>query len=567
MNSRVFAVAIDAAEWTFLERWLDDGTMPWLASFVDASTFAETDNVECYRSEYIWTQLVTAQPWDVTRYWGIEHFDPKTYTSTAQGPYWGSPWYAGTGLPTIVFDCPQLAVLPDIEGIQVAGWGAHGAHHPRASSPTGLLDELDARHGPHPALGQDFDPAWFVPGYIDALADWCIQGARARAEIMRELMAERPDWRLFLTCMSEFHIVGHNFWHGIDESHPLHGHEHADHCRRRYAEVMAVVDEEMGRVVESLDDEVDVMVFALHGMWGADDALSMALVPELVARLETGAARLRVDNDRDAWVSRGCPPVVPDSSKMWAANTWMRDRYASSMPDRVKTVARRLLPERVFERIKTVAGREPSLESGTPTPVPPETRLTPAEIRDQELAHESVEWQAACWYRDLFPTMRYFALPTFTDIHLRINLKGREANGLVDPADYEAVCDEAIAEMQRIIDPRTGASPIRSVHRVRADDPMAEPGPDADIMMVIDCPTDSLWHPAVGMLGPIPFQRTGAHSPHGWLAARGPSFEPEHLTERRPAADIARTMIDILGVEPPPGAEGVSLPRRANATS
>jgi hypothetical protein len=101
---------------------------------------------------------------------------------------------------------------------------------------------------------------------------------------------------------------------------------------------------------------------------------------------------------------------------------------------------------------------------------------------------------------------------------------------------------------------------------MRAEDPMLEPGPDADILLIVDCATDALWHPAVGMLGPVPFQRTGAHSPRGWLSARGPSFTPGRLDGRRPAADIARTMIDILGVDPPPGVEGESLsPERAGS--
>ena len=53
----MFALGIDAAEWSFVRRWIDDGTMPWLGSFLEGATFAETDNVVAYRSEYIWTQL------------------------------------------------------------------------------------------------------------------------------------------------------------------------------------------------------------------------------------------------------------------------------------------------------------------------------------------------------------------------------------------------------------------------------------------------------------------------------------------------------------------------------
>lgn len=558
-------MCIDAAEWWVLREFIDRGELPWLRSFLDDSTFAELDNVEAYRSEYVWTQLVTAQPWDVTRYWGIEHFDPEAYDAWAKGPYWGRPWYAGTGVPTIVFDCPQLAIADDVDGVQVAGWGSHGPHHPRASDPIGLLSELDERHGPHPAAGRDFDPAWHVPAYIDQLAEWSIDGARARIRIMGELMERRPDWRLFLTCMSEFHIVAHNYWHGVDPSHPLHDHEHAALCEQRFVEVMRVVDDELGRFVDGLGDDVDVMVFALHGMWGSDDAPAMNLVPELVARLQTGRTRLHVDGDADTWRRQGCPPIVPTSTKMWAANTWLRDRFGTPTSARLRPVARRLLPGRAVGRLKDALGREPELESGTPTPIPPETRMPSAAIREQGLAVESVAWQIAYWYRDAWPTMRWFALPTFTDVHLRVNLKGREAKGIVEPADYSATLDEIEAEMRSLVDPRTGECPIRSILRPREADPFMDPGPDADVLVVFDRPMDAVEHPSIGMLGPVPMQRTGSHSPHGWVAAKGPSFDGTRFDERLPAADLARTMIDLLGVEAPVGAEGTSLLQRVSS--
>ncbi|MCU1460072.1 MAG: hypothetical protein JWO37_147 [Acidimicrobiales bacterium] len=552
------AIAIDALEWRFLEGWMAEGMLPRLRGFIDDAAFCELKNVDYYRSEYIWTQLVTGKPMEVTRYFGIEYFDPATYSGRGIGPYLGRPWYAGTGIPTIIFDCPQLAIADDVDGIQVTAWGAHGAHYPRASSPMGTLTEIDARHGPHPALGNDFDPAWHLKSYCDIQADWCIAGVRSRPGIARDLMAQRPDWRLFLTSLSEFHTFGHNFWHGVDASHPLADHPTAAHARERFGDVLAAIDESFGELVDGLGDDVDVVLFALHGFCPADDIPSMVLVPELIARLQTGRRFLRVDGDAEEWRRRGCPAVVPASSKAWASNTWLRDRFAISGKHRARNAVRRVLPEGAIEGLKRAARRTGAVESGIPEPIAPELFLSRDAIRDQRLADEAIDWQPAYWYSALWPSMRYFALPTFTDVHVRVNLRGRERDGVVDPADYHATCDEVAAQLRAIRDPRTAEPAVAEVYFPRRDDPFEVDGPDADVLAVFDRATDAIEHPEVGMLGPVPFQRLAAHTKNGFVAAKGPSFRKVQVN-RRPAEDLPATLMALLDVAPPDGATGSSL--------
>ena len=66
-----------------------------------------------------------------------------------------------------------------------------------------------------------------------------------------------------------------------------------------------------------------------------------------------------------------------------------------------------------------------------------------------------------------FERSRAFVLPTslFTS-HVRINLKGREPTGCVDPGhEYEGLLDEIEAEFRAVIDPVTGQSAVGSVLR------------------------------------------------------------------------------------------------------
>ena len=86
----------------------------------------------------------------------------------------------------------------------------------------GLLAELDARHGPHPAFGRESDPLWYSPEYLRAATDALVAGAGTRADVLIDLMARVPDWRLAIAIWSEEHSGGHCMWHGVDPASPVH---------------------------------------------------------------------------------------------------------------------------------------------------------------------------------------------------------------------------------------------------------------------------------------------------------------------------------------------------------
>jgi predicted AlkP superfamily phosphohydrolase/phosphomutase len=142
--------------------------------------------------------------------------------------------------------------------------------------------------------------------------------------------------------------------------------------------------------------------------------------------------------------------------------------------------------------------------------------------------------------------MRAFALPSFYDGRIRLNVRGRERDGIVDPADYDAVCDAIEAELHACRDPRLGTPAVARVERLRAADPMAPGGPDADLQVVWAGPADALDHPVVGRLGPFPFRRTGGHSPRGFAFVAGPGIAASDLGCRG-AMDVTPTVLELLG--------------------
>lgn len=554
---RVAAIAIDATEWAVLDRLMDEGVTPRLAELRARSASCQLQNTVAYRSELPWTQLLTGRDPRSNGYWSTEAFDPDTYVADCQGAYTGDPFYASRPVKVIQFDLPHSCLSDNVEGLQVTAWGAHGPQYPRASLPLDLLDRIDERWGPHPAFDNDFDLGWFSPRYIDGLTDALLSGAETRLDIARWLLQEQPDWDLFLTSMSEVHSAGHHFWHGIDETHPLHGVPTTGQARERLLDVFRRVDDAVGRFLDDLPDDVTVLLFALHGMQPADDLPSMVLLPELLHRLHFGKGLMH-DQDVDRWRREGYPVVVPASDRAWAVMDWIRDQFAVSPRDRFLQTMRRIVPPSLYEVLRRRTGRPPSYPIGELNePIAPPCRLTPDEIKAGPV-RKSIGWQPAAWYDQHWPKMRYFAVPTFTDAHIRINLQGRERDGIVALEDYDAVCDEIVAELEKITDPRTGEPAMAEVLRVRAYDPMDPKGPDADLLVVWRSAYDAIEHPATGVLGPVPYMRTGAHTPNGFVLVSGPGIEPQDLGSR-PAEDMTPTIVELLGQDRPEGMLGTSM--------
>ncbi len=118
----------------------------------------------------------------------------------------------------VIFDVPYATPAAAVDGAVVVGWGGHDPGYPRASEPQGLLREIDARFGPHPACGNDYEIVWYRPDAIDRLCDGLIVGTCRRADIAW-LLRRYPDWELFVTVLSEPHSAGEQLWHGIDATH------------------------------------------------------------------------------------------------------------------------------------------------------------------------------------------------------------------------------------------------------------------------------------------------------------------------------------------------------------
>jgi len=301
------------------------------------------------------------------------------------------------------------------------------------------------------------------------------------------------------------------------------------------------------------------VLFAGHGMEAnTADVAGGVLLPELLHRRQFGTPYLEFPD----W-SPGDPYLTLDQrvlprhflERCLTAPTPTTAKGRTGLAKRVVRRIRHHLPATALNAFERTYWHRPNWWEMHLRPAASETsRDLYAEAARLEL--ESVV--ATSWYRPHWGKMKAFVIPSFSDCHIRINLKGREAHGIVEPDDYEAVLDEVEADLRKIVDARTGEPVVDYVIRMRAKDPNASIGPAPDLVVSFKAVTDVISHPEVGVVGPAPLMRMGEHTPNGWAAISTRDGVRADLGAHQPR-DLTATVIELLGLAPSPLVTGTSF--------
>jgi predicted AlkP superfamily phosphohydrolase/phosphomutase len=167
-------------------------------------------------------------------------------------------------------------------------------------------------------------------------------------------------------------------------------------------------------------------------------------------------------------------------------------------------------------------------------------------------------------------TTRAFALPMDHAGYVRVNLRGREPQGIVPPEEYPALCEEIAQGFLGFRDAVSGRPIVRRVHRVDELAPLDAPArrrlPDL-VVEWADVPPGAAPVLRSDRLGELrwssprlPSGRAGNHQPDGWFVATGPGIEPGPTAAVHPIVDLAPTVYRWLGLEPDPAFAGRAIP-------
>jgi predicted AlkP superfamily phosphohydrolase/phosphomutase len=157
--------------------------------------------------------------------------------------------------------------------------------------------------------------------------------------------------------------------------------------------------------------------------------------------------------------------------------------------------------------------------------------------------------------------MTCFALPTFSEGYVRVNLVGREKQGRVVTGEYSPLCERITALLGGLRDARTGQAMVKEVVRTRRSPLDRDPRlPDADLIVVWnEIVADVVEHAELGRIGPVPFTRTGGHSDTGFAIVKGPGFTPGTVLADGNIKDVAPTILSLMGAPQHRWLEGSSL--------
>ncbi len=523
---KVLAIQLDGYDPALGLEMMTAGEMPAFSDLAHRSARFELDQgADAIRTGLTGEHVVTGlTPTDAKR-WDSLHFYPDTYDVWQEGASF-LPFTATLPIKAVVFDSPyfDLKRSPNVEGI--VNWGAHDPGVATLSRPDELLSEVIKKFGASPAQKWHHELSWNSIEHTQQAVDSLLAAVATRGNIVEWLLKERiKDWDLALISIAEAHSAIEGLWHGIDPNHPLNGAPSAAIAGEGVRSVYRGIDNLVGRLTANLED-TSVVLFSMHGMGpNRGDTASFLLLAELLYRHTFGKAFFNREGVPSEKLNQQVDlPLTED----WY--NWVRKGF----PKKNKTP--KSVAKKIACSLKLKSIKRPH-------------RAANQEFKKKPVSSKytfPINWMPIMSYKPFWPDMPAFAIPSYFDGRVRINLQGREKNGIVPINKYIANRDELVRLISECKDPITGQGVVEQVVFPQHKDPMEMTETEADIVFVWSGAISGFLHSDHGKIGPVPYRRTGGHTGgNGFAYVTDTNLAPGYYGTRS-AFDAIATLPDIL---------------------
>lgn len=465
---KVVCIGLDAFDKDLLIGWANDGKLPSLGKLLkgDAVTGIVSNPVGTLAGA-VWPSFMSAcSPAVHGQYWWQQmksgSYDiVDMFKAIDVPPFWQS---LAEQRRMAIVDVPFMPILQDLDGVQVRNWCGHDLTGPWRTHPTALKEQMTRQYG-HDRVGSCDHFMDRCDNDLGMLVEALSRRIDNKTDFAKQLISD-PSYDLITVVFGESHCIGHHGWRLHDPFHPAFDATKRARVGDPIERVYSLLDAAVGKLLQSIDTDTNVVVMASHGMGPKYHAEHLA--EQILHGIEFG--RLG--------------PI-----RSWAVRK-----------------ARSLLK-----------------------PVLPRRGLT-------------------CNHRG----RKYFQVPNCGPFGgVRVNLIGREPQGIVPAAELESTLDYLEHEVTAVVNVSTGKSAVRKVHRSAKlfQGPRLEELPDLFIEWDSSAPIVQVQSPRFGTTRRHKMeQRSGDHKCLGMYMARGPQVSYSPLQQDVSIMDMGPSICSLLGV-------------------
>lgn len=511
-TQRVMVIGLDGATFDLMRPWLAEGKLPAIARLMREGAAGEMASVPNMNSGAAWATFATGlNPGKHGVYWLVE-YKPNSYElqpTNALSRHGETIWarLSRRGKRVAVLNVPITWPAEPVNGILVAGWDCPGVRSRGFTYPPEFAQELlRACDGEFIITAAYEAPEATLNGDMALGIRTIHKQTESHLKAARYVLSQGP-WDLFIVIFTATDIAHHLLWKTFDPNHPDYDPQEAARYGGAIYDIYRQLDDAIAELVQYADEHTTVIVMSDHGA-----GLKAGAVHSINRWLESQGLLKR----RKAEGGRRKPEALRSPSSalrpLWRL---LADAIWAS---------RRVLSEAQRERIK---GWLPALRG----------LRSKAEMH---LYSAQIDWS------------RTLAYGNDADDFIRINLKGREPQGIVAPEDYETLRDHIIERLYTWRDPKSGRPLVEKVWK-REEIYFGPYVDKADDILI-------RWADFVpqglddgGLERPRQFfdQISGGHKPNGILIMRGPGIRPGATIEGAELIDMPPTILHLLG-EPVP---------------
>ncbi len=503
-RNRVLVIGLDGAPFPLLREWAGRGHMPTLAGLLSRGVGGELRSTMPPTSGPAWTSFSTGMNPGRTgvydflyRREGSYLFPPVNASMRSGRTLWRL--LSDSGAKIGVVNVPISYPVEEVNGTFISGWMTPYFAKDYTWPPS-LAGEIESAVGDYRIYPSETFSEGRAKSFFDASDELLELLTRTTLHLM-----DRDDWDFFMTVYFDVDRILHQLWHAIDPEHPWRGRKDGRGAGVHEAAVIRYferLDADLARVIEKAGEGTTVLLMSDHGMGRAS---RFVVLNNLL--LELGL--LRLDDD----------PAT--RMKAFALRHGFSLRNVHRLVDRLG-VAKHAEYKNVY-----------SFDSL---------------LKRFFLSFHNVDWARSSAYS----FGRHYG-------SLFLNVKGREPEGSVEPADYERTRDEIAQMLLAWRDPELGRPLVsRAIRREEvyhgarfdeAPDLILLPEDDADIFYGLsDFGSSRIWDET--------YRYSGMHRDNGMFVAAGPLVRGGAPAPDASIVDLAPTILYLLDREIPADMDG-----------